>query len=71
MKNTQNWINKEVVITHEDGYTAYATAWFNGNEIVAIEPHSVSILDNGDIFHHYYTRIMGKELIEYAVESLD
>lgn len=71
MNKNQNWTDIEAVVTHEDGYRAYATVWFNVDETVAIEPHSFSPLKNGEIHYHYYNRIMGKELMEYGIELLD
>lgn len=67
MKNVNNWRDFQTLVTHEDGYVLYAIVWYNGNEVVAIEPYSINFLDNGEVVHHYYNRVMGEELMEYEV----
>lgn len=62
----ENWFSSEGIATHFSGYATYATIWFNGNQIVAIEPHSMSHHKTGEV--DYYNRIMGEELIEYRLE---
>lgn len=60
------WIKREGVISHEDGYVSYATIWFDGDEVVAIEPHTAKDYVTGTV--DYYNRIMGEEVLEYRIE---
>ena len=60
------WISREGIIKHPDGYVAYATIWFDSNEVVAIEPHCAGLYGTGEF--HYYNRIMGEEIQDYSVE---
>lgn len=66
LNNTTEWVSREAVISHEDGYTSHATVWFNGSEVVAIEPHTVGHYETKKF--HYYNRIMGPEVMEYRID---
>ena len=70
MENTKNWSDFQTLVTHEDGCVLYATVWFDGIDVVAIEPYSINTLDNGEVVHHYYNRVMGEELMEYEVAPI-
>lgn len=62
----KNWFSCEGIATHFSGYETYATIWFNGSEVVAIEPHSMGHCKTGKV--DYYNRVMGEELSEYKAE---
>ena len=70
MKNVKNWRDFQTLVTHEDGCVLYAIVWYNVDELVAIEPYSINFLDNGEVVHHYYNRVMGEELMEYEVAPI-
>lgn len=67
--NTQNWFSAEGIVTHFSGYATYATIWFSGYEVVAVEPHSSPNHKTGKV--DYYNRIMGEELSEYRAELFE
>lgn len=69
MENLKEWVSREAVISHEDGYASYATVWFNGSEVVAIEPHTSPDWVTGECY--YYNRIMGHEISEYEIDLYD
>ena len=52
----KNWFSCEGIATHFSGYATYATIWFNGSEVVAIEPHSMGHCKTGKV--DYYNRVM-------------
>ena len=62
----KKWFSREGLATHYNGYATYATIWFDGETVVAIEPHSAGNHKTGMV--DYYNRIMGEELSEYKAE---